>query len=235
MIKTNKLLRYIFLILGIALLIGLIFSVLHVSNQINTYNKTSGVVVSLKEETSNNHSSSQKNSLVYFPVVKYKDNQDKEHLLIESTGSNPPAFYVGEYVEVLYDPLSPDKAEINTFLTLWFGTIILAVFTVVSLIIGIVLFILLKTKDLKKYKQDGIAVIATVFEIKRMDNLKVNGKNPYRIYAKWEDKINFKTYNFVSDNLFIDPSDKIKNNQVTVYYLKNNPKKYAMDLSHITQ
>lgn len=71
----------------------------------------------------------------YAPIVSYVvDN--KEYTYSSSNSSDPPAFEIGEAVTVLYNPMQPSEARINTFFELWGLAAILALSGVV---VGIVI------------------------------------------------------------------------------------------------
>jgi hypothetical protein len=53
-----------------------------------------------------------------------------------SVGSRPAAFDVGEAVAILYDPVNPRDARINSFFQLWFAPLILGFLGLVFTSIG---------------------------------------------------------------------------------------------------
>lgn len=61
-------------------------------------------------------------STTYFPVVRYKDHLNQERTLYSNAGSSPPAYFIGEKVDVLLDPNDPRypiSAKIDTFWQVW--------------------------------------------------------------------------------------------------------------------
>ena len=61
-------------------------------------------------------------SSTYFPVVRYKDHLHEERMLYSSAGSSPPAYFIGEKVNVLLDPNDlryPISAKIDSFFQVW--------------------------------------------------------------------------------------------------------------------
>ena len=52
---------------------------------------------------------SEDGSTTYRPEAEFKTPDGLEHRFVGCTGSNPPAFKVGEAVEILYDAASPTK------------------------------------------------------------------------------------------------------------------------------
>ncbi|MBO1331711.1 DUF3592 domain-containing protein [Streptomyces sp. VRA16 Mangrove soil] len=67
------------------------------------------------------------------PVVEFTPAGGGLTTFHSSTGSNPPAYDVGEEVEVLYRADDPHDAQINGFVSLWLLPLI---FTGIGLVIG---------------------------------------------------------------------------------------------------
>lgn len=55
----------------------------------------------------------------YFPVIEFKTASGKTEQFKSRTSYARSTQRVGEEIAVLYDPLNPRRAEINSFLTLW--------------------------------------------------------------------------------------------------------------------
>ncbi|MEI5102809.1 DUF3592 domain-containing protein [Streptomyces sp. PmtG] len=60
-----------------------------------------------------------------YPVVEFRSADGAVHTFRDSAGSSPPAYEVGERVEVLYHADSPGDARIKGFLSLWLLPVIL--------------------------------------------------------------------------------------------------------------
>lgn len=69
--------------------------------------KTSGRVVDLLEKRRSGN-----RSATYSPVVIYEDDRGMQHRYIPSFSSNPPAYDIGESIEIHYDPRNPGDAKI---------------------------------------------------------------------------------------------------------------------------
>ncbi|KJY41556.1 hypothetical protein VR41_12085 [Streptomyces sp. NRRL B-1568] len=54
-----------------------------------------------------------------YPVIEFTSADGTPRRFRDSAGSNPPSYKVGEQVEVLYRPNSPEDARIKGFLSLW--------------------------------------------------------------------------------------------------------------------
>src|SRR5262249_11555658 len=59
----------------------------------------------------------------YFPIVEFKTQKLQPIRFRSKFGSHPPSYHIGEAVPMLYDAVAPNRAEINSFSSLWFTTI----------------------------------------------------------------------------------------------------------------
>lgn len=83
-------------------------------------NRVTGTVVQMI-------SSDDEDGVTYAPVVEYQ--ADGSAYSYESHNySNPPAYHVGQQVNLVYDRAHPDKARISNFLELWLVPLILIPF-----------------------------------------------------------------------------------------------------------
>jgi hypothetical protein len=84
-----------------------------------------------------------KNGHVWYPIVRYTAQDGGSYRFQSSSGSNPPAYNVGDTVEVLYWPADPEHGTINGFFSLWGGPLIAGVLGGVFTSIGGLLLYLL--------------------------------------------------------------------------------------------
>ena len=80
----------------------------------------------------------------YRPVVSFQTAQGRSVTFVTSWGTSPPAYSRGDRVTVLYDAATPEKAEIEGFLSLWMGTLILGGLASVFALLSAVLMIVAK-------------------------------------------------------------------------------------------
>ena len=80
----------------------------------------------------------------YRPVVNFRTAQGQTVTFVTSWGTSPPAYSKGDQVTVLYHAATPDKAEIEGFLSQWLGTLILAGLTTVFGLLSAILMIVAK-------------------------------------------------------------------------------------------
>lgn len=174
-------------------------------------------------------------SKFYNPVVEFKTQSGRLVKFTSSFGSNPPSYSEGEVVEVIYQETSPEQARIKDFFSLWGVSIIFGGIGFVFFLIGIVIISVsvLKDKKIKYLKRNGIPVIARFQSVEVNNSLKVNGKKPYQICAHWQDPVTSELHIFNSENLWFDPTDYIKQSEITVLIEKDNPKNYYVDISFL--
>jgi hypothetical protein len=77
---------------------------------------------------------------LFYPVVEFTTAEGETVRFQSSTGSAPPAFEVGEEVEVLYDPALPENARISSFIDLWLFPTILLAFGGIFVLFGVIGF-----------------------------------------------------------------------------------------------
>jgi len=80
---------------------------------------TTGLVVELKEQ-----SDGQGGCCTYVPIVEFAVN-GQAYSIAGDTASDPPQYAVGEEVPILYDPVSPNKAQINHWVERWLFPLII--------------------------------------------------------------------------------------------------------------
>lgn len=233
--RLSTFFKYFLLILGIIFLSLSFLIYKDSSNALENYAKTTGTVEDYVISYSNNSSSKNTSTKtkMYSPIFSFVDKSGQQHSYKASYSSSSPSYEIGEKLEILYDPASPSNAMANDFMSLWLGAVITAGIGGVTTLIALILFLTLRTKNLDKYKRHGKEIIATIVEIKKNTTLKVNGVQPFKIHADWLDKINNKTYRFVSDNIWFDPTNQLTDGQIKVYILDNKPSNYIMDISHL--
>jgi hypothetical protein len=80
----------------------------------------------------------------YRPVVSFRTAQGQAVTFVASWGTSPPAYRRGDHVTVLYDAATPEKAEIEGFLSQWLGTLILAGLATIFALLSAILMIVAK-------------------------------------------------------------------------------------------
>ncbi|MBN2414863.1 DUF3592 domain-containing protein [bacterium] len=194
-----------------------------------------GTVIDLTLERSS--SSSGGSSSMYYPVVEYRTNDGETIRFRGGTGSNPPSFKRGQQVTVRYRPGEPYRAKIDSFGQMWLGVIITGSIGVPFFILGFVfLLIPARRKKLDAWLRDNGRIISA--DIDRVDlnpGVRVNGRNPYVIYAQWHDSRSGRIWVFKSKDIWYNPEKYIQTKTVHVRIHPDNPGKYVMDTSFLPE
>jgi hypothetical protein len=226
--KTFSVLKYIFLVVGLGLLTGAFILYQNKKAFLEKAVSAQGTVIELLESRSDN-------STTYKPLVSFTTKEGRQIEFTSSVSSNPPSYDEGETVKVLYYPGDPKEATINDFMSIWFGPLIVGFLGTVFSLVG---FFIILFKNLKQrrsqYLLDNGKRIETKFDSVQFNNsYKVNGRSPFQIYSQWLDTNTNELYVFKSDNIWFDPTDFIKTEEIKVMIDPKNPKKYFMDISFL--
>jgi len=116
--RGNFFTKVLFPIIGIFLILGGKSSYNSTSNFIDNSFLVQGQVVDFMERVS-------EDSITYAPVISYSDLDDKNYEIVSNSSSNPPAYDIGEVVDILYLMSDPQTAEIKSFFSLWGGATIM--------------------------------------------------------------------------------------------------------------
>jgi len=226
--RTISIVKYFFTAIGLAMLIGAFFLFANTQDFIKNAHSVNGTVVDLVRSRSSD-------SVTYAPVVQFQTNSGDVIEFTSSSGSNPPSFYEGEMVEVLYPVFSPRDAKINSFFSLWGMSTIVGGIGFIFFLVGfsIILVGMFSNKKVEFLKKNGMPIKAKFTGVDINGSLTVNGRNPFKISAQWTCPEKSELYIFRSDNIWFDPSDHIENEEITVLIEKGNPKKYWMDVSFL--
>jgi hypothetical protein len=108
---------------GIAMIVAGIWYAVESMEFLDTTARTEGTVIALKRERGS------KGMALDLPVVRFTSPESGETVEFKSRfGIRPSPFAVGDPVEVAYDPSDPSRAKIDSFWTIWFLPILLALF-----------------------------------------------------------------------------------------------------------
>jgi hypothetical protein len=232
-VKAVAIVKFIMLIVGVAMLAGAVYLYSNTRSFLAGAVHAQGTVVDLQRtESLDSHSN---RSISYYPVVQYAEAGGRKVEFISDSGSNPPAYSRGDQVEVLYHADAPEKARINSFMSLWFGTLIVGGLGVVFTAVGTAMVVVpIRRRRLESFlKSNGVPVEATFESVEQNTSMKVNGQSPWRVLAQWLDPATSQVHVFKSDNLWFDPSAYIKDRKINVFIDRADPKKYYVDLSFL--
>lgn len=174
----------------------------------------------------------------YKPVVVFETADGQEILFHGSIGSSPPAYVIGERVQVYYQPAEPDGARIGSFSEGWLFAVALLGFGGVFFLVGVVPMWLMRSGEarLQRLRQSGQKLSVRLTRVERNQSISVNGRHPYRLVSEWQNPQDKKLYVYFSKNLWVDPDPFIPDDRMLDVYVDiNNYKKYAMDTSFIPE
>ncbi|MBE8726537.1 DUF3592 domain-containing protein [Flavobacterium hungaricum] len=223
-----KIIKYVFLIIGLIALGGALYLY---QNKREFLDKAITVQGTVKELIS----SRSKNSTTYKPLVSFITKDGKQIEYTSSVSSNPPSYEVGEKVEIFYDPADPYDADINGFASLWLGPLVLGILGIIFFSIGfsIILFGRMKQKKIEDLKFNGKSISTKYDHVELNHSYQVNGRSPFLIYSQWLNPATNELHLFKSDDIWFDPTDFIKSEEIKVLIDPVNPKKYYMDISFL--
>ncbi len=138
----------------------------------------------------------------------------------------------GDSIELYVSRDNPEN--VRTEMLLFLPTFILSVVGTPFLIIGAVFFLIVWRKNRKKKDllQNGRVVEAVVTGGRINYNMRVNGRNPWKLECKYEDTCTGATYLYSSYNIWKDPLLYI-GQIVKVYVDRENPRKYYVDVNSL--
>jgi hypothetical protein len=226
--KTLTFIKYLFFCVGLGLLIGSIYWYQNVTSFIADANLAQGTVVDVLRFRT-------RNSITFRPVIHFNTKNEELIEFTSTTGSNPASYSVGEKVEILYNTSEPHKARIVGFFSLWAGPMILGILGSIFFLVGGGMFLASRIKIRRKeyLKLNGTPVATKFQRIELNKGLTVNGRHPFRIITQWQNTSTSELHIFMSENLWFDPTDHIKDETITVIIDRTNPKKYYMDISFL--
>jgi Protein of unknown function (DUF3592) len=121
----------IFLVVGLGLLGGSVYSVLSTREFLSSAVPAEGVVIDLEARWD-----SDDGGYTYYPRVRFATESGQLREFTGDVGSSPASFDIGEGVHVLFDPADPADAHIDSFMQLWFVSLILGVLGIVFTAVG---------------------------------------------------------------------------------------------------
>lgn len=168
-------------------------------------------------------------------VVSFVTKEGKRIKFSSNTSNNPSGFTKGERVEVLYNPSNPNDASINDFYTLYLGVTILGLIGAVFFFTGFSFFRSDRSKQKKTdfLQQGGKSIITKFIDVQVDLGVSFNDSNPYFICTEWLDPKTNKILFFESDNIWFDPTEYIKTDEIKVVIDSKNPDNYYMDISFL--
>jgi hypothetical protein len=227
--KANNTLRIIevsFQLIGIGCLLGCVLSMFNTFNFLKGAERVEGIVVE------NIVSRDSDGSETYRALVKYSKTGGETGRFKASVASNPPSFDVGEHVNVLVS-MDGSKQKIDSFTQIWFLPLFLVGFGAIFGGIGFSFPILRKRRaTFAKYiKEMGDKLETEDVEVLVNSAYSVNNRNPF--YLQCKANIDGVETVFKSENIWDNPSKALGGRKVSIYYLRNEPKRHLVDIEFL--
>lgn len=223
----------LFGVVGLGMLLGSWMAFTSTQKFLENSELSEGTVIS--NELHYSHDEEGNREKYYYPIVEFQT-QEGENVKFEADfGSYPPMYQVGEQISIIYNPQNPTDAQINSFWTLWFVSILLlgmgGVFA--SIGFGILLSLYKAKKKLSNLLANGQKILTQFFGVQLNYSISVNNRHPYQIISQWFDPVNQEVHIFCSENIWFNPEDFIPSQDIPVYVDPQNPKTYYMDISFL--
>ncbi|MEQ7128677.1 DUF3592 domain-containing protein [Actinopolymorpha sp. B11F2] len=229
--RLYALLGGIFGLVGSILLVVTVWVVVSTVSFLSSAERLDGKVVELTEQTSSS-SGSNGSGTAWYPTVEFT--VDGETYSFQSSqGSNPPAYEVGDTVEVAYDPDDPNDARLASVGAAYFVPLITGGLGIVFTPIGVTLFVKGRRILAQRawLRRNGREIWAEIAHIGLEFNIRVNGRHPYVVHATWHDDQSGRTYTATSDYVRRDPGPGLRGQtHVRVLYDPADPDRNLLEL-----
>ena len=221
--------------IAFSLVIGLIFAVISIFLMVLDRSFAETAVSANAEVVGFHESRSSDGGLTYYPILDFVTADGQNLQVRASVGTVPPAYEVGERVEILYDPAKPETFVINTqpgrlgLALVFFG------FGMLWLLIGGIplLIRVMRKRRFRFLLNHGRPITTTFYETEINGSVTVQGRNPYVVVTQWRNPVSQELVRFRSHQVWEDPTQKAKNRLITVVVDPNNFGRYVMDLSFL--
>lgn len=233
---TLRVLQLVFLGIGLAMLVGALFWLVHQRRFVASASHAQGKVVDLARRQSNRSSSgsNHSSSSTWAPVVIFATPDGREHRFVSSTSSNPPAYDRGEQVDVLYQAGTPESGIINGWFSLWGGISIIGGLGLLFVAVGIAVTLVRRSGvKRKRLMKTGRRIEALFQSVQQNHSLSVNGRHPFQVVCQWLDPQTSQLHVFTSENLWYDPSEFINDKRFPVYLQPGDARRYYVDISSL--
>jgi uncharacterized Tic20 family protein len=131
MTKAARIIGVLFILFSILPLGICTYCTMSTRNFLNKAEKTHGTVLEIVERRTSD-------GTMYYPVYSFVDIYGTEHKIYSKSGSYPPRYDVGDPISILYDPENPKEIKMDSFVSLWMGTIVAGVLGIIPFLIGAV-------------------------------------------------------------------------------------------------
>lgn len=96
---------------------------------------STGKVVQVEEQRGHD------GEIAHVSIFEFVDSSGKVHTVRDSVASQPASHKVGDAVVVLYETRSPSDARLESFASLWLGSVVMASLGALALVFSLLLFL----------------------------------------------------------------------------------------------
>lgn len=219
--------RFFYLFGGVFGAIGVLFLVLGIASLVSSWRlldlgvRSQGVVTGFVS------------SRTPQPKVRFVDETGRTIEFVSRAGSNPPAYDVGERVEVLYPQGKPERAVIHGFFSLWGFAVIGGGLGLIATVIGIfgVAAGIRAARRARELATQGIVIDTDFTTVERISD---DDGVVFFVRSQWLSPTTREMHVFESDALRFDPSRFIQPGQrIRVRINPANPANYQMDMGFL--
>ena len=230
--KTLSRIATIFLVIGLALLLGGCYAVARGVAFLGRAKAAPGIVIEVQSVTWSYRRGI--SSVRYTPIIRFMPETGAPQV-VGGSGSWLNEYAVGDPVEVHYDPANPAHAVIDTFHEVWADPAIVIAFGLFASLVGggVHAFFRVKARRAAKLRRTGTRVQAAFQSVEKNLALRVNGRNPWMIVCQWIDPATQQVHVFESDNIWFDPTPHVHGKEITVFIDRADPSRYWVDSSFL--
>ena len=167
------------------------------------------------------------------PVVEFVAADGTRHRFASSVSTSPPAYSVGQRVDVIYPPGAPEDAILDGFVDRFLLPLIFGgIGTLFAAIGGGLVFAWLRRRRIvARLRASGLPIQARFVECYRDTSVKLNGRSPFRVVCEAVHPGTGKLHSFRSDPIWVDLSERLAGREVRVFVDPARPRQHAVDLS----
>jgi hypothetical protein len=225
----------IFLLVGLCLLGTALYLFESQRRFEHTALRASGTVIDLvlKTHTRSGSGSMSESSTGYSARVAFEARDGSRHEFVDRVSSSPARHRKGQSVGVLYDPAAPGDAVIDERFARFGIVIIMAPLgLLLSLLGGVFVAVpMLQQRRVRRLIAGGDAITTRFQRVYLDEGLSVNGRNPYRVVTQGIHPATGKLQDFVSEPIWVDPSELLQDEPIRVLIDRRRPKLHHVDLS----
>lgn len=166
----------------------------------------------------------------YYPRVRFQTPQGRPMEFVSNSGDNAMV-HISHDVDVLYDPLDPSRARIDSIGNLW---ALPAIFTLLGALLALspLWSSLYQARDRRKVeelKRIGDKLSLQVKTVEVNSNIKVGNRSPWVVVCDAPDSGPYRGIQFRSGNIWNDPAPHLHGEPLSVWVDPLEPRRYHVD------